>query len=51
MESKFFREEYIQQELLNNNGTVRKRFMSKIYYNFRGYPVKLNTKKEMKFNF
>ena len=51
MESKFFMEEYINQELLNNNGTVRKRFMSKTYYNFRGYPVKLNTTKEMKFNF
>jgi len=51
MGSKFFTEQYINQELLNNNGTVRKRFMSKTYYNFRGYPVKLNTTKEMKFNF
>jgi hypothetical protein len=50
-ESKFFMEEYIKQELLNNNGTVRKRFMSKTYYNFRGYPVKLNKTKEMKFDF
>ena len=51
MESEFFREEYIQQELLNNNGSIRKRFTDKTYYDFRGYPVKLNTKKEMKFNF
>jgi len=51
MESNFFRKEYINQELLNNNGTVRKRFMSKTYYNFRGYPVKLNKTKEMKFDF
>ena len=46
MESKFFMEQYIQQQFK----TVP-RFRKKTYYNFRGYPVKLNTKKEMKFNF
>jgi hypothetical protein len=51
MESEFFRKEYTQQELLNNNGSIRKRFTNKTYYDFRGYPVKLNTKKEMRFNF
>jgi hypothetical protein len=51
MKSEFFRKEYTQQELLNNNGSIRKRFTNKTYYDFRGYPVKLNTKKEMKFNF
>jgi hypothetical protein len=43
MESKFFMEEYINQEFKKS-----KRFRKKTYYNFRGYPVKLNTTKEMK---
>jgi hypothetical protein len=43
MESKFFMEEYIQQQFKKS-----KRFKDKTYYNFRGYPVKLNTTKEMK---
>jgi len=51
MESEFFMKEYIKQELLNNNGTVRKRFTLKTYYDFRGYPVKLNTTKKMEFDF
>jgi hypothetical protein len=44
--SLFFMEEYTQQKFKKSN-----RFKEKTYYNFRGYPVKLNTKKEMKFNF
>jgi hypothetical protein len=43
MKSEFFKEEYIQQEFKKS-----KRFKEKTYYNFRGYPVKLNTTKEMK---
>ena len=42
-ESKFFTEQYIQQQFKKS-----KRFKEKTYYNFRGYPVKLNTTKEMK---
>ncbi len=43
--SKFFMEEYIEQQFKRS-----KRFKEKTYYNFRGYPVKLNTTKEMKLN-
>lgn len=43
MESKFFKEQYINQQFKRSN-----RFRKKTYYNFRGYPVKLNTTKEMK---
>ena len=42
-ESKFFMKQYIQQQFKRS-----KRFKEKTYYNFRGYPVKLNTTKEMK---
>ena len=42
-ESKFFMKEYIEQQFKRS-----KRFKEKTYYNFRGYPVKLNTTKEMK---
>jgi hypothetical protein len=44
--SKFFMEQYVQQEFKRTN-----RFKEKTYYNFRGYPVELNKKKEMRFNF
>jgi hypothetical protein len=46
--SLFFMKEYTQQKFKKSN-----RFKEKTYYNFRGYPVKLNTTKEMKlaFNF
>ena len=44
--SLFFREEYTQQQF-----KISKRFKEKTYYNFRGYPVKLNTTKEMKLKF
>lgn len=43
MKSEFFRKEYTQQQFKKS-----KRFRNKTYYNFRGYPVKLNTTKEMK---
>ena len=43
MESKFFKEQYIQQQFKRSS-----RFKEKTYYNFRGYPVKLNTTKQMK---
>jgi hypothetical protein len=43
--SDFFMEQYINQQFKRS-----KRFKEKTYYNFRGYPVKLNTTKEMKLN-
>lgn len=46
MKSKFFMEHYIKQQFKKS-----KRFKEKTYYNFRGYPVKLNTTKEMELNF
>ena len=46
MESKFFMEQYIEQQFKKSD-----RFKEKTYYNFRGYPVKLNTNKDMKFEF
>jgi hypothetical protein len=46
MENEFFSKEYIQQQFKRS-----KRFREETYYNFRGYPVKLNTTKEMRFNF
>jgi hypothetical protein len=45
MESEFFMEQYIHQQFKRS-----KRFKEKTYYNFRGYPVKLNTTKEIKLN-
>lgn len=44
-ESKFFMKQYIQQQFKRS-----KRFKEKTYYNFRGYPVKLNTTKEIRLN-
>ena len=44
--SSFFMKQYIHQQFKRS-----KRFREETYYNFRGYPVKLNTTKEMRFNF
>lgn len=43
--SEFFMKEYIEQQFKRS-----KRFKEKTYYNFKGYPVKLNTTKEMRLN-